>query len=147
MEAERPLQVPPICPGGTFTPSDHRSLGSPGHSSCPHAVEITCYITHTVPSERWHLWHTFLCAIPSFVVNLLSTWNLLCTVIGVLLPTAPQFLEELPWGVCPFLLTVEGHQRQPWLNRAVPARRCGNEGWRLVAWMLWADTNALLIWD
>lgn len=75
METGRPLQVPPTCPGVTFTPSDHRSLGSPGHSSCPHAVEIRRYVTCTVPSQGWHLWRTLLCAIPSVVVNLQSTWN------------------------------------------------------------------------
>lgn len=75
METGRPLQVPPTCPGVTFTPPDHRSLGSPGHSSCPHAVEIRRYVTCTVPSQGWHLWRTLLCAIPSVVVNLQSTWN------------------------------------------------------------------------
>lgn len=109
--------------------------------------------TRTVPSQRWHLWHTFLCAAPSFVVNLQSTWNTQhatwCAPMSVSSSQQAhlQFLQELPWGICLFLLTVEGHQRQPWLSGAVPPWRWGNEGWQLVAWMLWADTNELLMWD
>lgn len=62
--------------------------------------------------------------------NLPGTHSTEPAVHSVLSPTAcAQFLKELLWGSSLFLLRAEGHERQPWLDGAVPPQRCGNKGW------------------
>lgn len=79
------------------------------------------------PSQRW------LCN-TSFVVNLQSTWETQHWTFCALLsssqqPVSSSCVQELPWGSSLFLSIVEGYQRQPWLDGAVPSRRCETKGW------------------
>jgi len=145
METERPLQVPPTCPGWTFTPSDHRSLGSPGHFSCPHAVEIT----RTSHARCLHSGGT--CDAHSFVhypalwltCSLPGTHSLEPAVHGSLcpLPNRPMAiswrscLEASVSAYCQWKGTKDNHGWVGWFLHEDVGTRAGN--W-LHGWYEWA---------